>query len=280
MSIATSDHVPVHVIRPPAGWAPLRVREIWEYRELLFFLTWRDIKVRYKQTALGAAWAILQPMLTMVVFTIFFGRLAGVPSDGLPYPLFAFAGLVPWALFAYGLEHSANSVVVNGPMIKKVYFPRIVVPISSVLAGLVDFALAVTVLFGMLALYGVPLTIRVLWLPLLAMLALISSLAVGIWLSALNVRYRDVRYTVPFLVQVWMFSTPLAYPSSLVPEQWRTLYGLNPMVGVVEGFRWALLDTGDAPSTLITASTLAAVLLLVGGLYYFRRHESTFADVV
>ena len=271
---------PVIRIEPSRGWVSLKLHELWEYRELLYFLTWRDIKVRYKQTLLGAAWAIIQPFFTMVVFSLFFGRLAGIPSDGVPYPIFSFAALVPWTFFANGLNQSSNSLVGSADLIKKVYFPRLAVPVATILSGVVDFALAFIVLLGMMLYYGVIPTINTLWLPLFFLLALITSLGVGLWLSALNVEFRDVRYTVPFLTQFWMFSTPIAYPSSLLSEPWRTVYGLNPMVGVVEGFRWALLGTNNAPGPIIVASSLAALAILVGGAFYFRRMEKTFADVV
>jgi lipopolysaccharide transport system permease protein len=254
--------------------------ELWEYRELLYFLTWRDIKVRYKQTVLGAAWAIIQPFFTMVVFSLFFGRLAGIPSDGIPYPLFAYTALVPWSFFAGGLNNSANSLVGNANLLKKVYFPRLAIPLSTVLAGVIDFVLAFVVLLGMLLFYGMVPTLNIVWLPLLVLLALVTALGVGLWLSALNVQFRDVRYTIPFLTQFWLFATPIAYPSTLLAEPWRTLYGINPMVGVVEGFRWALLGTATAPGLMILVSALAALGLLVSGAYYFRRMEKSFADVV
>jgi lipopolysaccharide transport system permease protein len=270
----------VTLIRPSRGWVSLKLRELWRYRELLYFLVWRDIKVRYKQTALGAAWAIIQPFFTMLVFTLFFGKLANIQSDGIPYALFSFAALVPWTFFANGLSQSADSLVGSANLIKKVYFPRLVVPLAAVLSGVIDFALAFLVLIGMMLYFGIAPTLNVIWLPLLLLLALITALGVGLWLSALNVEFRDVRYVVPFLVQVWLFATPIAYPSSLLPEPWRTLYGLNPMAGVVEGFRWALLGTNTAPGAMILVSALAAVALLVSGAYYFRRMEKTFADVV
>lgn len=272
--------VPVTRIRPSSGWVELRLDELWAYRELLYFLVWRDIKVRYKQTALGAAWAIIQPLLTMVVFSMFFGKLAKVPSDGVPYPIFSFAALVPWTFFATGLTLSSQSLVGSANLIKKVYFPRLAIPIATVLSGVVDFVLAFGVLLVMMAFYGVMPTANVVWLPLFLLLALVTSLATGLWLSALNVQYRDVRYVVPFLTQIWLFATPVAYPSSLLEEPWRTVYGLNPMVGVVEGFRWALLGTGAAPGPMLLVSSLAAVAMLVSGTYYFRRMERTFADVV
>jgi len=271
---------PVTHIEPSRGWVRLELGELWRYRELLYFLTWRDVKVRYKQTALGAAWAILQPFLTMVVFTIFFGRLAKVPSDGIPYPLFAYAALLPWQIFSYSLNQSSSSLVASQQLIKKVYFPRLVIPISAVLGGLVDFLLAFSVMLGMMAYYRVTPTANVAFLPLFLLLALATALAVGLWLSALNVQYRDVRYTIPFLTQFWLFATPIAYPASLVPEKWRTLYGLNPMAGVVEGFRWALFGATEIAVGLVLVSAAVVVLLLFGGLVYFRRLERTFADVV
>ncbi len=249
-SLTTTPETPalqVTRIRPSRGWVSLKLDELWEYRELLYFLVWRDIKVRYKQTVLGAAWAILQPFMTMVVFSLFFGKLGKIPSEGVPYPIFSFAALVPWTFFATGLGQGANSLVGSQNLIKKVYFPRLVIPIASVLSGVVDFALAFLVLLGMMLFYGIVPTLNVLWLPLLLLLALVTSLGVSLWLSALNVQFRDIRYTVPFLTQFWLFATPIAYPSSLLPEPWRTLYGLNPMVGVVEGFRWALLGTDTQP---------------------------------
>jgi lipopolysaccharide transport system permease protein len=267
-------------IAPSKGWVPLRLNELWEYRELLYFLTWRDIKVRYKQTALGAAWAIIQPVFTMVLFSLFFGRLAKMPSDGVPYPLFSMAGLVPWTFFLYGLTQSSNSLVGSQNLIKKVYFPRLVIPISSLCSGLVDFAIAFGVLFVMMFYYGITPGWNIVWIPAFILLTVVTSLGVGLWLSALNVEYRDVRFTIPFLTQFWMFATPIAYPSSLLSEPWRTVYGLNPMVGVVEGFRWALLGTQTQPGPIIIASVFAAIVLMVSGAFYFRRMERTFADVV
>lgn len=270
----------VIVVKPSKGWISLKLKELWEYRELLYFLTWRDIKVRYKQTVLGAAWAIIQPFFTMVVFSLFFGKLAKVPSDGIPYPIFAYAALVPWTFFANGLTQSSNSLVGNANLIKKVYFPRLVVPASSVISGLVDFVLAFIVLLGMMLVYGIFPTFNILWLPFLLLLTFVTSLGVGLWFSALNVQFRDVSYIAPFLTQFWLFATPIAYPSSLLAEPWRTLYGINPMVGVVEGFRWALLGTDTAPGLIIIVSSLVALAILVGGAFYFRRMEKTFADVV
>jgi lipopolysaccharide transport system permease protein len=268
------------VIRPSRGWRAVNLREVWAYRELLYFLIWRDIKVRYKQTAFGASWAVIQPFFTMVIFSLFFGRLAGVPSDGLPYPIFAFAALVPWTFFANGLSMSANSLVGSQELIRKVYFPRLTIPTATVLAGLVDFSIAFVVLLGMMLVYGIVPGLTVLWTLPLLLLALVTSLGVGLWLSALNVQYRDVRHAVPFLTQLWLFATPIAYPSSLLGEPWRTLYALNPMVGVVEGFRWALLGAETAPGPMILVSTAAALALLLGGAFYFRRMERVFADIV
>jgi lipopolysaccharide transport system permease protein len=271
--------VPVLSIRPSKGFLSLKLRDVWEYRELLYFLVWRDIKVRYKQTVLGAAWAVIQPFMTMVVFSVFFGRLAKVPSDGVPYPVFAFAALLPWQLFAFALTESSNSLVGSQNLITKVYFPRLVIPLSSVLAGLVDFAISFLVLLGLMLYYGIRPTAAVAWLPLFVLLALATALSVGLWLSALNVKYRDVRYTIPFLTQFWLFVTPVAYPSSMIPQRWRALYGLNPMAGVVEGFRWALLGKSGGPGLLLWVSVAAVLTLLTGGLFYFRRMESTFADI-
>jgi lipopolysaccharide transport system permease protein len=258
----------------------VNLREIWQYRELLYFLVWRDIKVRYKQTLLGAAWAVLQPFMTMVVFSVFFGYLARVPSDNLPYPLFTFTALLPWQLFAYALTESSNSVVNNQRLISKIYFPRLVTPIASVAAGLVDFAVAFVVLLFMMLFYHTPFTARILVVPLLVVLSVATALAVGLWLSAFNVRYRDVRYITPFLTQFWFFLTPIAYPTSLVPQAWRWLYALNPMVGVVEGFRWALLGTATLDGAVLLVSSVAVLVLLIGGLFYFRRMEASFADVL
>ena len=277
---ASVDEVPLTIIEPSKGWISLKLGDLWEYRELLYFLTWRDIKVRYKQTVLGAAWAIIQPFFTMVVFSLFFGRLAKMPSDDIPYPIFSYAALVPWTFFANGLSQSSGSLVGSANLIKKVYFPRLVVPISAVISGGVDFVLAFAVLLGMMLFYSIVPTWNIVWLPLLLLLALVTSLGVGLWLTAMNVQFRDVRYAVPFLVQAWMFATPIAYPSSLLDEPWRTLYGSNPMAGVVEGFRWALLGTETAPGPIIIVSALVAVGLLISGAYYFRRMEKTFADVV
>jgi lipopolysaccharide transport system permease protein len=268
------------VIQPTRGWGGIRWRELWEYRELIYFLIWRDVKVRYKQTVLGAAWAIIQPFFTMVVFSLFFGRLAKIPSDGIPYPIFSYAALVPWTFFAHGVSQSANSLVGSANLIRKIYFPRLAMPIATVLSGTVDFMLAFAVLLGMMLYFGIVPTINVVWLPMLLLLALVTSLGAGLWLSAMNVQFRDVRYIVPFLTQFWLFTTPIAYPSSLLSEPWRTLYGINPMAGVVEGFRWTLLGTDTTPGPIIIVSILAALALLVSGVYYFRQMEKTFADII
>ena len=277
---AVKSESPVIVVKPSKGWISLNLGELWEYRELLYFLTWRTIKVRYKQTVLGASWAIIQPFFTMVVFSLFFGKLAGMPSDGIPYPIFAYAALVPWMFFANGLGQSSDSLVGSADLVKKVYFPRLVIPISSVISGVIDFALAFVVLLGMMFFYKIFPTINTIWLPLLLLLAFVTALGVGLWLAALNVQFRDVRYTVPFLTQFWLFATPIAYPSSLLPGPWRILYGVNPMVGVVEGFRWALLGTDTTPGPIIVVSTLVALILFVSGVFFFRRMERTFADVI
>jgi len=277
---APGRHATPVVIQPSHGWSALGLREMWHYRELMYFMIWRDIKVRYKQTALGASWAILQPFLTMVVFSLFFGRLAGIPSDGVPYPIFSYTALVPWTFFANGLTLASNSLVNSANLLSKVYFPRLIVPTATILSGIVDFALAFVVLAGMMLVYGIAPTINLLWLPLFMLLALITALGAGLWLSALNVKFRDVKYVVPFLTQLWMFLTPIAYPSTMLPEPWRTLYGLNPMAGVIEGFRWALLGTQMTVGPMIFLSAVAAVILLITGAIYFRRMEKTFADVV
>lgn len=271
---------PLFEIEATKGLPSLRLGDLWSYRELLYFLVWRDLKSRYKQTALGVSWAVLRPFLTMVVFSVFFGKLAQIPSDGVPYPIFTYTALLPWQLFTHVLTESGNSLVTQRELITKVYFPRLTIPVSTVLVGLVDFFLAFVVLLAMMFYYGTVPTVAVFALPLLIGLACMTALAVGLWLAALNVRYRDVRYTLPFLTQLWLFATPIAYPASLVPDGWRTLYGLNPMVGVVEGFRWALLGRAGAPDPSVLVSSLVVIILLVGGLYYFRHMERSFADIV
>ncbi|MCA1586062.1 MAG: ABC transporter permease [Acidobacteria bacterium] len=266
-------------LAPSTGWASLKLDDLWEYRELLLLMAWRDVQVRYKQTAFGAAWAIIQPLLTMLVFSLFFGRLAKMPSDGIPYPLFSYAALVPWTLFANTVNQATLSVQGNAPLIKKVYFPRLIIPIATMLTGLVDFLVAFGVLLAMMLFYGIVPSWNVLWLPAFLLLALATTLGVGLWLGALNAQFLDMRFVVPFLIQFWLFATPIAYPSSLLQEPWRTVYGINPMVGVVEGFRWALLNTDTAPGPIVAASAVVATLLLVSGAFYYRRMERSFADV-
>jgi lipopolysaccharide transport system permease protein len=272
--------LPTVRIGPARSWAPLNLRELFDFRELLFFLVWRDIKVRYKQTALGFAWALLQPLFMMAVFTLIFGRLGKLPSDGLPYSVFTLSALLPWQLFAHALNESSNSLVASERLISKVYFPRLFVPLAAVLGGLADFAVSLLLLIGLMAYHGIVPGIAVLTLPLFVLFAVLTAFAVGLWLSALNVQYRDVRYTLVFLTQLWMFATPVAYAASLVPAAWRPLYGLNPMVGVVEGFRWAILNRPTPPGGELLVSAIAVTVLLVTGLYYFRRVERTFADVI
>jgi len=270
---------PLITIEPQRGWASLELGDLWRYRELLLLLTWRDIKVRYAQTVLGATWAVIQPILTMVIFSVIFGQLAKLPSDGVPYPIFTYTALLPWQLFAFSLTNSSNSLVGSQSLISKVYFPRLVIPIASVLPALIDFAISFLVLIGMLIYYHIPLTARVLSLPLFLLLAVMSALAVGLWLSALNVESRDIRYVVPFLTLFWQYATPVAYSVSLIPEKWRLLYGLNPMTGVVEGFRWALLGSGEVDG-MVWVSIIIIICILISGLAYFKRMEATFADVI
>ncbi|MBC8509686.1 MAG: ABC transporter permease [Chloroflexi bacterium] len=274
------ESLPLTIIEPDKGWVSLKLGELWEYRELLFFLSWRDISVRYKQTVLGAAWAIIQPFFTMIVFSLFFGRLAQIPSDGVPYPVFSYAAMLPWQYFSTAMTASSNSLVGSSNLLSKVYFPRLVIPLASVLPPAVDFVIAFVVLIGMMVYYGIALTWNLLWLPAFLLLALVTALGVGLWLSAMNVQYRDIRYAVPFLVQFWMFISPVAYPSSMVPEPWRALYGINPMTGVIEGFRWAMLGTDTSLGLETAVSVFVSLVLIVSGLYYFRRMERTFADVV
>lgn len=275
-----SDSLPIRVIQPSRSWAALNLAELWEYRELVYLMVWRELKVRYKQTMLGVAWAVVQPFFTMIVFSVIFGRLAGLPSDGLPYPVFSFAALLPWQLFSLALNESSNSVVTNQRLLTKIYFPRLLLPISAVAVALSDFAIAFVVLLAMMAYYGVAPSIAIVTIPLWTLLAVVSALGIGLWLAALNVRYRDIRYTLPFLTQIWLYATPIAYSTSLIPERWRPLYALNPMVGVVEGFRWALLGSGSLPGRMLMISTGAVLTILISGLFYFRTTERTFADVV
>jgi len=271
--------LPIHRIAPAIGWVPVRLGEIWEYRELLYFLVWREIKVRYKQTVLGVAWAVMQPFFTMVVFTIFFGKLARMPTDGIPYPVSVYCALLPWQLFAFSLTESSNSVVANQRLLTKVYFPRLIMPIAAVSVGLADSAISFVVLLLIMAYYGIAPGMAALTVPVWALFAVAAAIGVGLWLSALNVRYRDIRYTLPFLTQIWLFVTPVVYPSSMVPAAWRPFYALNPMVGVVDGFRWALVG-GPSPQATIGVSALVVLILLTSGLFYFRRTERTFADIV
>ncbi len=268
------------VVEPPSGWLNLRLNELWEYRELLVFFVWRDITVRYKQTLLGAAWAIIQPVLTMVVFSIIFGKLAKLPTDGIPYPIFSYTGLLPWALFSRGIGDASSSLIGNQNMITKTYFPRIFLPASSVVSGLVDFGIAFLVLLGMMFYYKITLTWRILLVPGFILLALTTALAAGMWLSAFNVRYRDVKYVTPFIMQFWLYATPIAYSSTLIPEQWRAIYGLNPMAGVAEGFRWAVLGQSFGLGNMFLVSIIAVIVLFLGGLIYFQHMEQTFADMV
>ena len=272
--------LPSFRIEPPNRWPSINFRELWEYRELLYFLTWRDIKIRYKQTVLGAAWAIIQPVFMMIVFSLFFGKLAKIPSDGIPYPVFAFCALLPWQLFAHAVSESSNSVVGNQHLITKVYFPRLVIPIASVFTGFIDFLVSLVVLIGLILWFGLVPGWRIIALPGFILLAICTALAVGLWLSALSVQYRDVRYLIGFLVQFWLFATPVAYPSSIIPQQWRAVYALNPMAGVVEGFRWALLGRSSALGSMLWVSASVVLVTLLGGFYYFRRMEQQFADIV
>jgi lipopolysaccharide transport system permease protein len=279
-AIVTNQEEQVLILKPTRGWGKLNLGEMWKYRELTYFLTWRDIKVRYKQTALGASWAILQPFLSMVVFSVFFGGLLNVPSEGVPYPVFSYTALLPWGVFAKALNDAGRSLVTNRAMITKIYFPRMVIPLASVISGLVDFSIAFVVLLGMMWYFKIPPTSNIWTLPLFLLLALVTALGVGLWLSALNVLYRDIGYIIPFLTQLWFYLTPIVYPASEVPEQWQTIYALNPMVGVVEGFRWALLGTSTSPGLMVAVSSVVALLMLISGMFYFRRMERTFADMV
>jgi lipopolysaccharide transport system permease protein len=274
---------PIVRITPPSGWWAIPFGELWEYRELVYFFVWRDIKIRYKQTAIGAAWAVLQPFLTMLIFSLFFGALAHIPSQGLPYPIFYYSALLPWMYFAASLQNATNTIVENQRVITKVYFPRLALPISAVLSGLVDFAISLLMFVAMMAYYHIHPTLAVLWMPVFLLMAVLTALGMGLWLSALNAIYRDVRYVVPFLVQFWMFASPVVYPSSLVSARWPKwawLYGLNPMVGVIEGFRWSIAGSGDPPGRLVLISAGVVLVVLLSGLAYFQRMETTIADVV
>jgi lipopolysaccharide transport system permease protein len=279
-AVTPSKAEEVIVLRPSRGWSTLNLRDLWRYRELIYFLTWRDIKVRYKQTVLGAAWAIIQPLVNMVVLSIIFGNFARMPTDNLPRPVFTFAALLPWGLFSKALSDAGRSMLSNRNMITKVYFPRLIIPLASVMGGVVDFGIQFVILLGMMFYYGYYPTINVWTLPFFLLLALITALGFGLWLSSLNVLYRDVGYVLPFLTQLWMLVTPVAYSTSVVPDRWALVYALNPMVGVVEGFRWALLGSGSPPGPILAVSTGISILLLISGMYYFRRMERTFADMV
>lgn len=284
-TVIDKRELPVTYLRPARGWIPLNLSALWAYRELVYFLTWRDIKVRYKQAALGVAWAIIQPVINMIIFTLIFGRLAGLsPDKGIPnewYPIFSFAALLPWQLFQGALQRAGISLTTNANLLTKIYFPRLVIPLAAVAAGLVDFLFAFLVLVGLMIYYGVPFTLKLLWLPALVLLALLAALAVGLWLAALNVQYRDVQHMIPFLLQAWMYASPVAYSIDLIPAHgpWRTIYALNPMTGVIQGFRWALLG-GQPPDRLMIVSVLMVFALLISGLFYFRRMERNFADMV
>jgi lipopolysaccharide transport system permease protein len=281
-AIQTVRHEPTTIyIKPSTGLAALNLRDLWTYRELVFFMIWRELKVRYKQTLLGAAWAIIQPVMTMVVFNFLFGKVAKVPTDGIPYPIFAYSALLPWGLFTTALNQASRSLTSNHNMISKVYFPRLVLPISSVLAGLVDFAISFVILIGLMIYYKITPTWTALWaLPFFLLLAILTALGVALWLSAINVKYRDVNYALPFLTQFWMFITPVAYSAKIISDQWQLVYSLNPMAGVVNGFRWALLGSGSGPNAALWVSVAISMLVLVGGLFYFRNMERTFADTI
>jgi len=280
LTAQTKSRDQVLILQPTRGWGSLNLGEVWKYRELVYFLTWRDLKVRYKQTALGAAWAVLQPFLSMVVFSVLFGRLLGMPSDDVPYPVFSYTALLPWGVFSKAINDAGRSLVTNRAMITKIYFPRLVIPLASILSGVVDFLIAFVVLIGMMWYYGISPTANIWALPLLLLLALVTALGVGLWLSAMNVLYRDIGYVIPFLTQLWFYLTPIVYPTSKIPGGWQLVYATNPLVGVVEGFRWALLDTSNAPGPMIIVSSVIAVFILVSGMFYFRRMERTFADMV
>lgn len=274
------DSSPTYVVESQKSLRDLGLTDVYRYRELLYFLVWRDIKVRYKQTAIGFGWAVIQPVTTMVIFTIIFGNFAGIPSDDVPYPIFAYAALLPWTYFSTSLSRAGNSVVAESGIISKVYFPRLIAPISASLAPLVDFLLALTVAFGLMVWYGIVPSWHVVSLPIFIFIAMLTSLSVSLWLSSLNVWYRDVRHALPFFVQVWMYASPIIYPVSIIPEKWRFLYGLNPIVGVIDGFRWALLGTGSPDLNVMVASIIGMLLMLFGGLIYFSRTERSFADII
>jgi len=276
----TQEVIPITIIRPSRGWKGIDFKELWRYRELLFFLIWRDIKVRYKQSLLGIGWALIQPLLTMIIFTLFFGQWAGIPTDDVPQPVFYFAGILPWQFFQSGVSKSGVSLVANSNLITKIYFPRIAIPISPIIAGLLDFGLAFLLLIVLMFFYGIHPTSALWTLPLFLLLAFLTAVGVGIWLAGLNVTYRDVGYVIPFLMQLWFFLSPVVYSSTIVPIWLRPFYGLNPMVGVIQGFRWAILGVGKPNPIELGASIGVVILLLVSGIFYFKRMERTFADVV
>ena len=278
-----TKHEPTIVyIKPTTGFAALNLRDLWLYRELIYFMIWREVKVRYKQTMLGAAWAIIQPVLTMIVFTFLFGRIAKLPTDGnIPYPIFSYTALLPWGLFVAALNQASRSLTSNQNMVSKIYFPRLVLPLASVLSGLVDFVIAFVILIGLMIYYRVTPSLNAIWaLPLFLVLTVITALGVALWLSAINVRYRDVNYALPFMTQFWLFITPVAYSAKLISDKWQMLYSLNPMAGVVNGFRWALLGVGSGPDIGLWISVGVALILLISGLFYFRNMEKTFADTI
>jgi len=280
-ALAGSRQPDLVTIKPVKGWVPLNLKDLWHYHELIYFLTWRDLKVRYKQSVLGVLWAILKPFMNMVVFTIFFGELAKIPSDGIPYPIFSYTGLLPWGFFAAALEVSARSMLQSGSMVSKIYFPRIIVPLSSVFANLVDFLIAFVILIGMMIFYQITPTINVLWLPVFILLAMITAIGVGLWFSALLVMYRDVNYLLPFITEIWKFVSPVVYSATLIPEKWQWLYSINPMAGVVSGFRWALLGKPETISFgSLAISAGISLVIFISGLYFFRRMERIFADMI
>ena len=269
----------VTMIRAERGWAPLHLKDLWNYRELLYFLTWRQIKVRYKQTLFGFLWAIIQPFATMVVFSVFFGHLLNAPSDGIPYPLFSYSGLLAWNLFAQGLSLSSTSLVADANLVKKVYFPRLIMPLSGILPPFVDFLIAFVVLIGMMIFYSQGISIRILALPVFVILTMMTAAGVGLWLSAMNAKYRDIQYAVPLFIQLWLFASPVAYASSILALNYRLIYALNPMAGVIEGFRWAILGT-EPPVSIIAVSAAVTIVVLISGLYFYRRSENSFVDVL
>jgi lipopolysaccharide transport system permease protein len=281
MTTITKPEPTTVYIRPASGLAALNLRDLWTYRELIYFMIWRDLKVRYKQTLLGAAWAVIQPLLTMLVFNFLFNNVAKLPSEGIPYPIFAYTALLPWGLFSTALNSASRSLTSNHNMITKIYFPKLILPMASVLAGLVDFAIAFVILIGLMIYYHVTPSLTALWaVPVFLLLSVITALGVALWLSAINVQYRDVGYALPFLTQFWMFITPVAYSSKVISEEWQVIYALNPMAGVVNGFRWALLGSGNPPDMLVAISAGIALVVLFTGLVYFRNMERTFADTI